>query len=154
MQHLLYDLMIKYIGIPYIWGGNHPLEGFDCSGLVLWLMKSVNWWGKEDTTAQGLYDELMEMGHCDFDLDDESYLIGTIAFFGKSESRVTHVGMIVADRLMIEAGGGGRKNRTYQDSVANGGQVRIRSIDDRQDLVALVSPLAPGLRTSSDPQAF
>ena len=28
----------KYIGVPYVWGGDNPSRGFDCSGYVQWVI--------------------------------------------------------------------------------------------------------------------
>ena len=35
------DEVNKYIGVPYLWGGNNP-DAFDCSGLVQWTLKKTH----------------------------------------------------------------------------------------------------------------
>jgi cell wall-associated NlpC family hydrolase len=53
------DLLIQYamsfIGVPYRWGGSNPITGFDCSGLVQEILKSVYMDPPGDQTAEALY---------------------------------------------------------------------------------------------------
>ena len=56
-------------------------------------------------------------------------------FFGKDADHITHVAVAIDVRLMIEAGGGGSKCKTVSTST---GFVRVRPIDGRKDLVAVL----------------
>lgn len=44
----------RFIGRPYVWGGDDPMAGFDCSGLVIEAGMAVGLY-TEDDTARGLY---------------------------------------------------------------------------------------------------
>jgi tetratricopeptide (TPR) repeat protein len=35
------QLALKYLGIPYVWGGATPEGGFDCSGLVMYVFGKI-----------------------------------------------------------------------------------------------------------------
>ena len=41
MKNIVSSLAFKFIGLPYIWGGDDTIKGFDCSGFVIELFKSV-----------------------------------------------------------------------------------------------------------------
>lgn len=120
-------------GIPYIWGGNNPLAGFDCSGLVCELLRSVGI-VKADQSAQSLYDILKKEGTKD------EYGLGAVAFFGKSEKKITHVGLLLTDTLMIEAGGGNASVTTKDQAARANAFVRLRPLSSREDLVSVIMP--------------
>ncbi len=127
---LMYALL--YVGVPYKWGGNNPVEGFDCSGFVQECFKSVGIDPAGDQTAQALYDRLSKKNL-------RSQLArGSVLFFGKTRERISHVSIALNDTLMVEAGGGDSTVKTSQDAAKKNAFVRIRPINNRSDLVAVL----------------
>lgn len=118
----LINYATQFIGTNYVWGGNTPEQGFDCSGFVCEILRAFNFIDNTDYTAQNLYNIL----------ENEFYQSGIMAnsilFFGKSETQITHVAIAINHTLMIEAGGEGREHTTN-------GFVRVRPIASRNDLV-------------------
>ncbi len=141
MEHVLFEVMMSCLNVPYIWGGNNPLAGLDCSGYTIWCMRSVGLWKGGDDTAQGLYRHYKSVGQ-ELNPDDD-LPIGTLLFFGEAIDNISHVTMALDEDLMIEAGGGGAKCKTPSDAAKLGACVRIRPITSRKDLVALVLPYRP-----------
>jgi len=123
------------LGTPYKWGGSNPMEGFDCSGLVVELMKSageLRW--NDNLTAQQLYDHFADKGSHGLRQP------GTLAFYGRSVTEITHVGFMVSHYQMIDAGGGDRLTLTVEDAIAKNAFVRMRHVDFRRDLVGTIRP--------------
>jgi len=135
---LLYDYALSFLGLPYRWGGDDPVNGVDCSGLCIELLQSVGVFPHgQDTTAAGLK-SLFDS----YKKSEGSF--GALVFFGSSG--VTHVGFCLNDKLMVEAGGGGSRTKTREDAAVQNAYVRIRPIRTRSDLVGFVMPPYPWRR--------
>lgn len=133
MQNLK-DYAYSLVGIPYKWGGKHPKEGYDCSGLIQELMRSVGQDPPKDQSAQALFDHFAVKGSWN------KLGVGSLLFFGRSPKRITHVAMAIDQYRMIEAGGGGRHVKTIDDAIAAEAFVRVRLIKSRRDLQAIIKP--------------
>lgn len=124
------------MGVPYIWGGNHPKEGYDCSGFVQEVLAAVGLDPSGDQTAQTLYDHFNDNGAVTLLKPDK----GAILFFGMDLKHITHIAIALDDEHMFEAGGGGSKTITLKDAVRASAFVRCRPIKNRKDLVASLLP--------------
>lgn len=131
------NYVYSFLGTPYRWGGDDPMTGIDCSGLTLEVLKSAGLYkGAFDTTAQGLYSDLKSKGAEVTKSPDELCL----AFYGKSEKEISHVGVCVSKTHIIEAGGGGSKVVDRQSAADANAYVRVRPIDYRSDIVCVLKP--------------
>lgn len=119
----------NFMGSRYQWTGEGPYNiGFDCSGLVLEGLRSIGLWGKEDATAQMIYDHFVKVKGL---LTPVKADIGDLVFFGKDLKSITHIGVMINNYQFIEAGGGDSK-------TVDKGMVRIRPLTWRKDLVSIV----------------
>jgi len=82
------------IGVPYVWGGETPGVGFDCSGLTQWS------WGRAGVgiprTAQAQYDAIAHIPLGDLQPGD-------LVFWGDGPGGVSHVGMYVGGGDVVHA---------------------------------------------------
>jgi len=123
----------SFVGTPYRWAGD-DFSGWDCSGLCVEMLKAGGiLTEQEDKTAQQLFDSFQgyELG---------KPIHGVLVFYGKSRTKITHVGICIDNYLMIEAGGGGSKTLTTSDAIRQNAFVRVRPIRRRKDVVAFCDP--------------
>jgi len=86
-------LALSMVGVPYRYGGSHPDEGFDCSGLVHYAYRSNG--HRVPRTSQAQYDAariitLAEAAE------------GDLLFF-RDEAKLSHVGIYLGDGEFVHA---------------------------------------------------
>ncbi len=88
---LAVEAAMSQLGVPYVWGGSSPDEGFDCSGLTMWA------WAQAGRSIPR---------PADYQRDDaipityEQLQPGDLVFYGED---VSHVGMYIGNDLIINA---------------------------------------------------
>lgn len=134
MKLLATRVALSYVGLPYLWGGNSPVSGFDCSGLVAELMRVEGVLGPADLSAQMLYDYLESRGEKSVAQE------GAVVFFGPSTLEINHVGYMIDEWRMVEAAGGGREVTTGDVAAKLGACVRVRFVNYRKDYLGAIMP--------------
>ena len=125
----------KMIGIPYVWGGDDPIKGFDCSGMCIEILKSVGILPRKgDWTASGLYNRFQEN-------EIEQHQIGPgCLIFWRPDVHITHVEFALTDELSVGASGGGRYTLTWKNAVTQNAYIKIRPWDTRGGEKLFVDP--------------
>lgn len=131
---LVRRIAMASLGKPYIWGGDDPLAGFDCSGFCIELLKSVGVLPRSgDWTAQRLYNRFI---HNEVNKPRE----GCLAFWGLSSESITHVEYALDDTHTIGASGGGRRTITVQDAIDQNAYIKVRPWATRGGDALFVDP--------------
>lgn len=89
------DYTTSYVGYKYVWGGASPSTGFDCSGLVTYVLGTF---GISVTrNASGQYrDNGVHINSSDL-------VPGDLVFFSSNGRSVTHVGIYIGDGNYVHA---------------------------------------------------
>jgi hypothetical protein len=88
------QIAMKYLGIPYLWGGASPESGFDCSGLVMYVYAQL---------GIGLTHYTGTQFHEGTPVPPAFIAPGDLIFFDPSFSGPGHVGMYIGGGLFIHA---------------------------------------------------
>lgn len=134
---MIYDVAMSLVGTPYVWGGQTPHQGLDCSGLVQILLSVGGADPVGDETADGLYKYFSKPGN-HFSQDPQ---LGALAFYG-ALGKATHVAMCLDKRRMVEAGGGGKSCTSAEISDFVGAFTRVVPIRFK-DLLGFFMPDYP-----------
>lgn len=134
MLELLKSYAMRFIGVPYRWGGDDPMGGYDCSGFVQEILAAFGKDPPGDQTSHLLWEHFRNCGDAVSEVE-----LGHLAFYGNE--KCIHVAIGIGESLIIEAGGGGSRTRTRSDAEAQNAYVRIRPHNLRNDLLEIIDPL-------------
>ena len=117
------DSAQKYLGTPYVWGGESMEEGgMDCSGFVYNALKDAGF-NVGRTTAQGYRSQGTVVSKAEMQPGD-------LIFFGSNPQDASHIGIYIGNGQMIHSAGGSRNTKNNP-----GKGVSIVSVDHRKDFL-------------------
>lgn len=100
---------VSLVGTPYKWGGNTPQGGFDCSGLIVYVV--------QQTRQKNLPRTTTELGKFGNSLKLQTPAPGDLVFFNTQGDAHSHVGIYVGQGRFVHA-------------PSTGGTVRIDQINN------------------------
>jgi NlpC/P60 family len=129
----VYESMLN---IPYVWGGDDPLAGVDCSGLVQEGTRSVGITERQvDYTAHALlHEKFRDLPRATIESELKR---GMLVFWNGADGRVRHVEIVWAVWVLqggrqlvltIGASGGGSRTVDRAEAIAQNAYVKIRRI--------------------------
>lgn len=95
VQNAIVDLATKFLGLPYVWGGESPIYGFDCSGLVKYVYGKFNYYVPHRADLQAKYGTYIPRNELK---------PGDVIFFDAEGSfYIDHCGIYIGDNKFVHA---------------------------------------------------
>lgn len=132
-NEILVNYAMSFVGHPYLWGGKGALAGFDCSGLVVEILRAAGVrLPQTNLSAAGLYDY--------FRGNASSCETGALAFYG---SPIDHVGFCLSEHYVLVASGGDATVVDLATAIKKNAYVKMRPVQYRPDFIACKLPIYP-----------
>ena len=128
----------KMYGLPYRWGGDDTIDGFDCSGMCIEIMKSVGILPRSgDWTAHSLWERFSDKR---VKRPEEGCFVcwKSDSFFKKG--RVIHIEYCLNNELSIGASGGGSKTKNKNYAAIQNAFVKVRPFESRSGIAGFFKP--------------
>lgn len=95
------DSMMQFSGDPYVWAGDNPSTGFDCSGLMMWTFRQAGI--NIPRTAQAQFNASQKISIAEAKPGDLVFFEDTY----ETAKRITHVGIYVGGNRMFNTNSSG-----------------------------------------------
>lgn len=135
------ETALAFHGLPYLWGGDDPVAGFDCSGFCIEILKSVGMLPRRgDWTAQGLWHHYADNHGCA--VMKSEIQEGCLVFWHSKHNlkRIIHVEYALNDVVCIGASGGGSATDTRLDAIKGNAYIKKRPFATRKGIYGAVDP--------------
>ena len=117
---------ISFVGKPYVYGSSNPDVGFDCSGLVQYVLLQSG--------VKKLPRSSLEMYEHSSPIEVDNLVVGDLLFFRTSNSQINHIGIYVGEGRFIHAPSSGnfvrldKLEQSYWQKAFAGGR-RVLSLE-------------------------
>lgn len=135
LKRIAEKVAFSFLGKPYLWGGDDPINGFDCSGLCIEVLKSTGILPRKgDWTAQGLWNRFQEHEVCQPSL-------GCLVFWTNAKGdKIIHVEMALDHHLCIGASGGGSRTTSKAKAASQNAYIKVRPYRSRKHVRGFLDP--------------
>jgi hypothetical protein len=112
----LVQMAVSLQGSPYLFGGESPATGFDCSGLVRYLFREQGWELPRTVREQFEYGKKVDV---------QQIQPGDLLFFATESNGASHVGIAIDAAVAPDA----RSGRAFIHAPGANGAVRIDMLE-------------------------